>query len=245
MPLASRLAFQFDKHVQVRGAGLFQNRAVRVSQESSRRLKALVIGGNPHWVEITYEEGRLLVSCECPYFEEYGYCKHIWAALLEADRRGALTEALAAKYLTLDDGSGVDDGPGFGPGRPFQLRAPSPSRVPAWEEQLTVIRRELEHKKSKPAPWPREFEIIYVLDVGASRSAAAIVIELFSRTRKKNGEWSAQKDLRLRPRRRRRFRIRWMRRQLRPCSAAKSIIHITTTPPATQSRASPFRSRWP
>ncbi len=108
MPLASRLAYQFDKHVQLRGAGLFHNRSVRVSHESSSRLKALVIGGNPYWVEINYDLGRLRVSCECPSFEEYGYCKHVWAALLEADRRGALTEALSAKYLTLDDGSGTD-----------------------------------------------------------------------------------------------------------------------------------------
>jgi|SRR5579871_65438 len=197
MPLASRLAFQFDKHTQLRGAGLFHNRSVRVSQESPRRLKALVIGGDPYWVEITHEDGRLLVSCECPYFEEYGSCKHLWAALLEADRRGALAEALAAKYLKLDDGTGLDIGSGLGPGRPFELRGPSPSRVPAWEEQLTAIRRELDHRKSKPAPWPREFEIIYVLDVAASRSAGAVVVELFSRTRKKNGEWSVNKPFRV------------------------------------------------
>jgi superfamily II DNA or RNA helicase len=200
MALASRLAFQFDKHVQVRGAGLFQNRAVRVSHESPRRLKALVIGGNPYWVEITYENGRLLVECDCPAFDEYGSCKHLWAALLEADRRGALTDALAAKYLILDDGTGaLDDGPGYGPGRPFELRGPAASRVPAWEEQLTAIRRELDHRKSKAAPWPRDFEIIYVLDVAASRSAGAAVIELFSRTRKKNGEWSAQKGFKITP----------------------------------------------
>jgi hypothetical protein len=197
MPLASRLAFQFDKHVQLRGAGLFQNRSVRVSHESSSRLKALVIGGNPYWVEINHDGGRLRVSCECPYFEEYGYCKHLWAALLEADRRGALTEALASKYLTLDDGSGTDEGHGFV--RPFELRPSSPVHVPAWEEQLTAIRRELDQRKSKPAAWPREFEILYVIDLAASRSSAAIVIELFSRTRKKNGDWSAHKGFRVNP----------------------------------------------
>src|SRR5580698_1000811 len=109
MPLASRLAFQFDKRLQVRGAGLFQSRAVRVSEESPRHLNALVMGGNPYQVEISHDAGRLLVFCECPYFAEYGQCKHIWAAILEADRRGALADALNAKYLTLEDSSEPDE----------------------------------------------------------------------------------------------------------------------------------------
>src|SRR5271165_200751 len=109
MPLASRLAFQFEKRVQIKGASLFQNRAVRVNKESPSYLSAVVIGGNPYQVEISHDEGRLLVSCECPYFEEYGQCKHLWAAILEADKRGALADALKAKYLTLDDGSEDDD----------------------------------------------------------------------------------------------------------------------------------------
>src|ERR1700733_13665108 len=105
MPLASRLAFQFEKRVQIRGVDIFQRGGVRVSEQSPRHVNALVIGGNPYHVEISHDNGRLLVFCECPYFAEYGQCKHLWATVLEADRRSALTEALQAKYLILDDGS--------------------------------------------------------------------------------------------------------------------------------------------
>ena len=49
------------------------------------------------------------------------------------------------------------------------------------------------------AVWPREFEILYVIDVAASRTASAIVIELFSRKRKKNGDWSVLKGLKVTP----------------------------------------------
>ncbi len=73
--------------------GLFLNGAVRVSEQSYRHLNAVVIGGRPYQVQISHDEGRLLAFCECPYFEEYGQCKHLWAAVLEADRRGALSEA--------------------------------------------------------------------------------------------------------------------------------------------------------
>ena len=47
------------------------------------------------------------------------------------------------------------------------------------------------------AAWPREFEIFYVIDLAASRASGAIVIELCSRTRKKNGEWSAYKGFKI------------------------------------------------
>ncbi len=200
MPLASRLAFQFEKRVQVRGADLFQHDAVRVTEESPRHLNARVIGGHSYQVEISHGEGRLLVFCECPYFTEYGQCKHLWAAILEADRRGAVAEALNSKYLTLDDGSELeqDDDPFFRYQPPRGLRPPPRPQVPEWQEHLTAVRQELE-KKPPSAGWPREFEIVYVIDVAASKSTGSIVIELFARTRKKNGEWSAHKGFRVTP----------------------------------------------
>ncbi len=200
MPLASRLAFQFDKHVQVRGTGLFQSRAVRISEQSPRHLNALVLGGNPYQVEISHDDGRLLVFCECPYFTEYGQCKHLWAAILEADRRGALADALNSKYLMLDDGSDSDDEDD--PFSPYQFpripRPPPPPKVPEWQEHLTAVQQELA-KKPPAAAWPREFEILYTIDVAASKSTSAIVVELFSRTRKKNGEWLAPKGFKVTP----------------------------------------------
>ena len=201
MPLASRLAFQIDKRVQMRGAEIFQSRAVRVSEESPRHLNALVMGGRPYQVEISHDEGRLLVFCECPYFTEYGQCKHVWAAILEADRRGALADALSAKYLTLDDGSDLDDDEDD-PFYHYQVpRIQRPSlrpQIPEWQEHLTAVRRELE-KKPPAAVWPREFEILYVIDVSASKATASVVVELLSRTRKKNGGWSAHKGFRVTP----------------------------------------------
>src|ERR1019366_6309691 len=117
MPLASRLAFQFDQRVQARGFGLFNAGAVRVRDESAIHLLATVTGGRPYEVRVTYDEGRLLVSCECPYFADFGQCKHLWAAILEGDRRGALGDALHARYLKLEDESELDwegDDPDYG-----------------------------------------------------------------------------------------------------------------------------------
>jgi superfamily II DNA or RNA helicase len=200
MPLASRLAFQFDQRVQARGVGLFSARAVRVRDESAIHLLATVTGGRPYEVRVTYDEGRLLVSCECPYFADFGQCKHLWAAILEGDRRGALGDALHARYLKLEDESELDwedEDPDYGYRAAVNLRPPPPPPVPAWQEHLTAIRREMEKKRPPSAAWPREFEILYVIDLAASKTAAAIVVELSSRTRKKNGDWSLSKPFKV------------------------------------------------
>ncbi|HEV8148289.1 MAG TPA: DEAD/DEAH box helicase [Bryobacteraceae bacterium] len=168
-------------------------------------MHASVSGGNQYDVRVTLDHGRLLVSCDCVYFSEYGKCKHLWATILEADRRGALSEAMNAKYLTIEDNLSPDDPTGFGdvsdrdrlPRRP-RLPPPQPPRIPAWQEHLTAIQREIQHKQPL-ATWPREFEILYVIDAPASRASGAIVLELFSRTRKKTGEWSAQKGFKVSP----------------------------------------------
>jgi superfamily II DNA or RNA helicase len=198
MPLSSRLSFQFEQRVQSKGFGLFHDHAVRVTEETSNHLYAMVIGGRPYEVRITYNEDRLFVSCECPYFADFGRCKHLWAAILEADRRGALQEALHARYLKLEDEAEFD----WAYDRePFILRPPpaQPPPVPAWQEHLTAIRREMEQKKPAAAAWPREFEILYIVDLAASKTAGMIVVELSSRIRKKNGEWSTSKPFKVTP----------------------------------------------
>jgi len=198
MPLASRLSLQFEQRVQSKGFGLFRDRAVRVTEESPRRLAAMVTGGRLYEVRVTYDDNRLLVSCECPYFADFGTCKHLWAAILEADRRGALQDAQNAKYLKLEDELEAEWDYDH---RPFALRSPppQPAPIPAWQEHLTAIQREMEQRKPAAAPWPREFEILYVIDLAASRASGAIVIELSSRTRKKNGEWSTSKPFKVTP----------------------------------------------
>jgi hypothetical protein len=112
-----------------------------------------------------------------------------------------LGDALHAKYLKIEDESELeweDDDPDYGYNPPVNLRpSPPPPRVPVWQECLTAIRREMEQKRSPAAAWPREFEILYVIDLAASKTSAAIVVELSSRTRKKNGEWSLSKPFKV------------------------------------------------
>src|SRR5262245_32684990 len=142
MLLASKLAFQVDRRVQQNGSALFSANAVRATEAAPSHLHAKVVVGRPYEVRLDYIDGRLKVSCQCPDFAMYGRCKHLWAAVLEADKRGALRDALNERYLRIDDGIiREDERRAFGPMRAIPL-APPPPRVPVWQEYLGEIRRE-------------------------------------------------------------------------------------------------------
>ena len=87
--LAPKLAFYFEKRVQFKGIGLFQSRRIDISSYSPGHLDAIVHGGEDYTVRLRFIDKRLRIGCTCPYFDDNGECKHVWAAILEADRRDA------------------------------------------------------------------------------------------------------------------------------------------------------------
>ena len=89
MSLASKLAFRFDRHIQFKAHQLFDARAVQVIEESPQHFWARIQNGGPYEVHLTYKQGSLVVSCDCRNAEDAGLCRHIWAGILQADRRGA------------------------------------------------------------------------------------------------------------------------------------------------------------
>jgi hypothetical protein len=198
MPLASKLAFQFERPLQFKGLNLFHARAVRISEANQTHLFGEVQGGNRYPIRMTHDAGRLSVYCACAYFADFGRCKHLWAAVLEADRRGVLGEASKAGALRLCRDLEPGDERPTAQWEPH-IPPPPPPRTPAWQEYLSDIRRSLDEKKLKAPAWPREFEILYVVDPNASKIAGAIVLELYSRSRKKNGEWTVNKEFRIAP----------------------------------------------
>ncbi len=89
--LSSLVKHQFDAGVCTRGFGYFAGGKVQVfGQESGRSLDASVAGSRLYEVSLARERGVLDISCTCPYFEDNGECKHVWATILEADRLGVL-----------------------------------------------------------------------------------------------------------------------------------------------------------
>jgi superfamily II DNA or RNA helicase len=198
MPLASKVSFQFERRLQFKGLNLFHSNAVRVTDANQSHLYGDVMGGSRYPIRITHQEGLLSVYCACPNFSDTGRCKHLWAAILEADKRGVLGEAVRGGALRLVRDAEAEESPretvGF-----RRAQVPQAPRTPPWQEYLADIRQSLEVKKLRTAAWPQEFQILYIIDAGSSRAGGAIVIELFSRSRKKNGEWTVNKEFRISP----------------------------------------------
>jgi len=194
MTLSQRLDPEFDAASQRKGRSLFLSRAVRLNEGSPRHFNGEVQGTRYYEVKIDFDGRVVTLSCECPYFEGYGPCKHLWAAVLEAERRGLLTEVTKAPVIEVEEDI-VD--PDFEDEPLFQWRpaAPVVQRVPLWQDHLTSIQRSLP-PSSQPS---RDMEILYVIDAQGSRASGGLDLGLYTRNRKKNGEWSVLKELRVAP----------------------------------------------
>ena len=201
MGIASKLAFQFDRKTQIRGQRLFDARSVRLTDRGDNHARADVADGRLYDVRMALgENGRLIVNCTCPAFRGYHSCLHIWASVLEADHKGALSSAIDHRYLKVmaDGKAPLEVRPIYDYGR-RSVPAPPPPQVPPWQDHLSLIRKGLEEKRHEPASWPRGMQILYVVDISSSRAAGAIVVDLYSRSQKKNGEFTTYKELRLTP----------------------------------------------
>ncbi|MFW6151496.1 MAG: SNF2-related protein [Verrucomicrobiota bacterium] len=77
----------FDYGVCRRGAGYARSGKIVSLRKDQNGLHAKVQGMRTYDVDIRLggEPGKVSWSCTCPYFEDVGPCKHIWACLIEAE----------------------------------------------------------------------------------------------------------------------------------------------------------------
>ena len=102
MSLANKLSREFTSKVRDRGQKYFQYARVKILSSTPSQVDAVVHGSRDYSVRLTLGRISLAVACACPYFEKGEDCKHIWATILEADRRNFLLEANKRLTLKLD-----------------------------------------------------------------------------------------------------------------------------------------------
>ena len=198
MRLSQVLAPQVSARSRARGAAYFAAGAVAALEVTDGLIEATVVGGQPYVVLIDTKDGRLQASCTCPYFaDRFDICKHVWAVLLAAEERAIplLTPGSAPSRVVLepmaeddpyDEG---DDEPadliwpaatdGHGRGAGTNARAKTPKPAP-WQQRL----QDVGGRVLPTTPLRSQLstgQLLYVIDVGASRSARAVVIELMTR----------------------------------------------------------------
>jgi superfamily II DNA or RNA helicase len=170
--------------------------AVVAISGGERTAHAVVRGGRNYRVEITRDREAFRASCDCAYFlDRSEICKHIWAAIIEADERGLLSgngEPSSEAYLEAE----VSRNSRKRPNVPVTLqKAPPP-----WQRFLTDLNQRLETDERLAST--RRFaegEILYTLDVPQTKAGRGVVVHVLHRTRRKNGEWAKPKPAAVSP----------------------------------------------
>ena len=88
--LQKHLRQEFNSGARARGEELFRYGGVRHLTGDALSASASVTGNGTYRVDAERVGHDLLTSCACPYFLDNGYCKHLWAFLLEAEKAGLL-----------------------------------------------------------------------------------------------------------------------------------------------------------
>jgi len=181
---------------------MYEARSVRIVDKDDSGVTARVADGRIFDVVLTLlPEGRLQVRCSCKTFRIHSACAHVWATILEVDREDALPGASEFRVLKMrPDLDAVVPlmRPTYDYGRSSPAVPPAPQKK-IWQEQLAAIRQNADAKAPAPHAWPSGMEILYVIDLAGSKSASAIVVELYSHSLKKNGEYTQYKEFRIAP----------------------------------------------
>lgn len=214
--LSANLTSLVSKRTRERGRDYFASRRVTLAGGDAWHAAATVRGSRSYDVKLSREHDEIKAWCTCPYCEDYFEpCKHIWATLLAAEAEGHLggDGRLMARRLTLvgpDDDDDPEDEERYGPPRPFSASRPRndithakpQSRRPrqstsAWREALSRLNSTTEQTPAtRSAALPPGNELVYVVEVQASLAGNGLVLEVATRNRKRDGEWSKPKGRR-------------------------------------------------
>jgi superfamily II DNA or RNA helicase len=175
-------------------------------------------------VTLSRDHDDIEAWCECLNRErDYEACQHIWAALLAAEAQGYLAGngKRAPRHLTLVytddedefDSDDFDDDERYqiprlygtsGPGnniansKPRSGQTPKPNRT--WNETLSQLRLATDETPAlRSEALPPGDEVVYVVDIKASLAGKGLALDVATRSRKKDGDWSKPRGRRFAP----------------------------------------------
>jgi superfamily II DNA or RNA helicase len=159
-------------------------------------------------VRLARTDPSLTVSCSCNQADDSQVCRHLWAAILQAELegyfRGFEPEYAAASAPTPEARTPQPDAfPRAKPPRqrqperpPLPPRPPKP-KPPAWQESLAGLRKKMQQEETPSRSITPATRVLYVVDVHATREAEQLVVETLSQQPKKAGGWTVPRNLRL------------------------------------------------
>ncbi|MFN0108089.1 MAG: hypothetical protein ACKVZH_04480, partial [Blastocatellia bacterium] len=160
MYLTTHLRKNFDYKLQ--HSGQKQQWKVKLKKATPRAVEALL---RTFKVVLVRHEEQVLAECTCPYFAMNKVCEHLWAVIVEADRREALQGENSNEPLQLVKWDFAEKGHHLSPTFAAQL-AESP-RPDKWKKQLGDLEVPPTQVAQQEA-WPATRQIVYVIDVPAT-----------------------------------------------------------------------------
>ncbi len=189
--LTARLFNQVDRTSQERGRRYFLHGAVNFIEGTAWTMHAAVQGTRLYDVQVATENHHVNASCTCPYFERVQEpCKHVWAALLAAERSGFLSglNSMAAPHLR-----GVPAQP-LAPASGAAARPRTRVTAPTWKQQLQSLRGQLETAAQRDeVKSSGERELLYFIEGDDAMRPGRLRMQIAVRERKADGNWGKVK----------------------------------------------------
>ena len=196
IPLSQFLGAQISNRSRSRGYSYFAAGAVRSLTVENGVIEATVRGSVPYTVWMQADGALLTASCTCPHFVDHlEICKHVWAVILSAETQSIplVVPGTAFETVVLEPLIPDEDDYGWTPAPPIQGASARPRSAPApWRQLLAPTEAPLS-RSSAVRPALAHGQLLYVVDVAASVTNGAVIIELMTRERKANGDWSKPK----------------------------------------------------
>lgn len=214
MSLIKVMEPRFRGDIRFRGAAYVQSERVEITHVTDDRLYGVVHDGDEFQTQLSRDDAQMVPFCTCakPGQQEI-HCKHVWATILIAEDQGYINGGVRSghfpPFVAIDDDLDVDldsdlfddiaIGDAFAPTQQ-KTRAPRQIERPLsdWERRLKTIRDDLDEGELASAT-SREREILFQLDIGASREHGQIIVDVAQRQRRASGQWGKMKPLKLKP----------------------------------------------
>lgn len=215
MQLADRFTYAFPEKIRKDGFAYHIEGRVTPFHVTGVTLLAFVAGTDVYTVGMLLdkEDDVLLAGCTCPYYDQTGPCKHIWAVFLAASRMKSLSAANNPRTLLggLDpkeleeivEEVGVPEhlhtrlmgglsASAVQPDERSGRKGPA-AGPPDLHRSFAALKERVSRAMTE---WPQvrrndNREILYVINAYAAVTKRTLVINVGHREPKKNGEWSA------------------------------------------------------
>jgi hypothetical protein len=223
MALSTQLSSDFPGIIRSRGSDFFRHGQVKVIRGDQWYVKARVKDTSNYDVHVTREDdNKILVECDCSYFNTDGACRHIWATILAADEKGylkgdgrdtplELIELFGDDYYDADDDdydeaddeandeADEDKGSFFSNVvNMFTQAAQQKDRKPSWKDQLAALGRTARtFITGREDEWSPSRRIVYVVDIPTTLEQQHVILDTPLQDRKQDGEWGKPRKQRL------------------------------------------------